>query len=230
MVKPKDQKREPADTTALSRTPREAYLSEEPSSPSHSSTIEPSKIPVEELVDYYNSTKPPGRKYSKQIMSGFEDLYIDDSREDPEIPADEDSDIKSKGKVGGMKQAAKITGTKGTKSQTRKQSRSKAETKAGLTSQPTLAKDKKAKGKSKRTEEDDDEEEEKKKDNSEQQKRTPPPEARYDSCDQCAHKHIGCLGADRSLKSDDWLCNNCRKEGYECHFSLRGFRHLNAKK
>ncbi|CAD0054699.1 unnamed protein product [Aureobasidium pullulans] len=139
MIKPNDQRRASADTTALSRALRESSLSEERSSPSQSSPIKPGNIPVGGLADYCNSTKPPGRKYPQQTMTEFEDLYIDDTQEDSEGFADGGRNIKSKGETGGTKQAAKLT---------------------------AQAESKKAKGKSKKTGEGEDDEEEEKKDNS----------------------------------------------------------------
>ncbi|THY65788.1 hypothetical protein D6C97_02273 [Aureobasidium pullulans] len=179
MVKPNDQRRASADTTALSRALRESSLSEEQSSPSQSSPIKPGNIPVGGLADYCNSTKPPGRKYPRQTMTEFEDLYIDDTQEDSEGFADGSRNIKSKGETGGTKQAAKLTGTREKKGQAAKESRSKAESKAAVLSQPAQAESKKAKGKSKKTEEGEDDEEEEEKDNSKEKQWTPPPEARY---------------------------------------------------
>lgn len=230
MVKPNDQRRASADTTALSRALRESSLSEEQSSPSQSSPIKPGNIPVGGLADYCNSTKPPGRKYPQQTMTEFEDLYIDDTQEDSEGFADGGRNIKSKGETGGTKQAAKLTGTMGKKGQAAKESRSKADSKAAVLSQPAQAESKKAKGKSKKTEEGEDDEEEEKKDNSKENQWTPPPEARYVSCDECTRRRVRCYGATRTGPSDDWLCTPCQVRGRECHFSLIGHRHLNAKK
>lgn len=172
-------------------------------------TAEPKWIPVEELGDYYANHKPIGRKYPVQSQLEFDDLYIDDSRDDLQNSESEISD---------NKQAANPA-----KSSSGKSIRSKIETKADSVVQSTLSKSIKGKGKSKMSKggySKEDEGENSEEDEKKEKGQTEDPNAeRYKSCDTCTWARVKCV-----LKEGDKICLECQKHGRKCHFSIKGQR------
>ncbi|KAG9630603.1 hypothetical protein KCU95_g16250, partial [Aureobasidium melanogenum] len=172
-------------------------------------TTESKWIPVEDLPNYYANHKPIGRKYPAQSQLDFENLYIDDSRNeisDSESEADEN------------KEAAKLA-INPTVQSTRK-TKAKVEAKADLIFQVVTSKSTKGKCKNKMKEEESIEEDEKKKDtqgkNSDREK--------YKSCDTCTWARVRCVAGKKSNKDGDKICLQCEKHDRQCHFSIKGQR------
>lgn len=170
---------------------------------------EPRWIPVEELSNYYANHKFIGRKYPVQSQLDFDNLYVDDSRDEIQDSESETSDDN---------QAANPT-----KNASGKSVRFKIDVKADSVVQSTPSKSTKSKGKRKTSqggygEEDEEggsEEDEKK----EEDRAEDTNAEKYKSCDTCHWAKVKCV-----LEEGDKKCLECQKHGRKCHFSIKGQR------
>lgn len=210
MASESKQSNNPTKTTSTPLEARqETKIDTKTSNVEQPTTTEPKWIPVEELGDYYANHKPIGRRYPVQSQLDFDNLYVDDSRDENQDTELETSD---------NKQAANPT-----KISSGKSVRFRIEAKADSVVQSTLSKSTRGKGKRKMSrggygEEDDNEgteEDEKKKEG-----QTEDPNAeRYKSCDHCNWARVKCV-----VKEGDKDCLECQKHGRNCHFSIKGRR------
>ncbi|KAG9588426.1 hypothetical protein KCU77_g2411, partial [Aureobasidium melanogenum] len=185
-------------------------ITQEPPDVEQQPTTESKWIPVEDLSNYYANHKPIGRKYParSQLQLDFENLYIDDSRNeipDSESEADEN------------KEAAKLA-MDPTVQSTRK-TQAKVEAKADLIFQVVTSKSTKEKHKNKMKEEESIEDDEKK----DIQCKDADGE-KYKSCDTCTWARVKCVAGKKSNKDGDKICLQCEKHGRQCHFSIKGQR------
>ncbi|KAG9565502.1 hypothetical protein KCU71_g5270, partial [Aureobasidium melanogenum] len=187
---------------------KEMKITQEPPDVEQQPTTEPKWIPVEDLSSYYANHKPIGRKYPAQSQLDFENLYIEDSR-------DEIQDSESE--VDENKEAAKLA-TNSTVQSTRK-TQAKVEAKADLISQVVTSKSTKEKCKNKMKEEESIEDDEKK----DFQCKDPDGE-KYKSCDTCTWAKVKCVPGKKSNMDGDKICLQCEKRDRQCHFSTKGQR------
>jgi hypothetical protein len=180
-------------------------------------TTEPKWIPVEELAHYYTTQKPIGRKYPVQPQLDFDNLYIDDSRDEVQ-----DSDAET----GDIKQITKRTKKSSGKSTAK--SRSKIEVKADSVVQSTASSSTKTKSKIKMEKEESSEEYEEESSaedemRSEQRAKGPDGE-KYKSCDTCTWARVRCVPGKKTNNDGDKICLKCEERGRDCHFSIKGQR------
>ncbi|KAH0362215.1 hypothetical protein KCU65_g8167, partial [Aureobasidium melanogenum] len=183
-------------------------INQEPPDVEQQPTTQSKWIPVKDLSNYYANHKPIGRKYPAQSQLDFENLYIDDSR-------DEVSDSESE--AGENKEAAKLA-IKSTVQSTRK-TQAKAEAKADLILQVDTNNSDEENWKNKMKKQESIEEGQKK----DLQSKDPGGE-KYKSCDTCTWARVKCVAGKKSNKNGDKICLQCEKHGRQCHFSIKGQR------
>ncbi|KAH0350559.1 hypothetical protein KCU83_g4803, partial [Aureobasidium melanogenum] len=183
-------------------------ITQEPPDVEQQPTTESKWVPVEDLSNYYANHNPIGRKYPAQSQLDFENLYIDDSRD--EIPD-------SESEAGENKEAAKLA-MNPTVQSTRK-TQAKVEAKADLISQVVTSKSTKEKRKNKMKEEESIEDDEKK-----DIQRKDLDGEKYKSCDTCTWARVKCVPGKKSNMDGDKICLQCQKRGRQCHFSIKGQR------
>jgi hypothetical protein len=181
-------------------------------------TTEPKWIPVEELAHYYATHKPIGRKHPIQPQLDFDNLYIDDSR-------DEVQDSESE--AGDIKQITKRTRKPFGKSTAK--SRSKIEVKADSVVQSTASSSTKIKSKSKSKMEKEESSEEYEEESSAEEKGLEhqakgPDGEKYKSCDTCTWARVRCVPGKKINNDGDTICVKCEERGRNCHFSIKGQR------
>ncbi|KAH0341275.1 hypothetical protein KCU81_g6369, partial [Aureobasidium melanogenum] len=185
----------------------EMKIHQEPPDVEQQPTTESKWIPIEDLPNYYANHKPVGRKYPAQTQLDFENLYIDDSR---------DEILDSESEAGENEEAAKLA-IKSTVQSTRKTG-AKVKAKADLIQMDTSNSDEEnCKNKTKKRESI---EEAKKKD----LQSNDPNGQKYKSCDTCTWARVRCVAGKKLNKNGDTICLQCEKHARQCHFSIKGQR------
>ncbi|KAH0290476.1 hypothetical protein M436DRAFT_62742 [Aureobasidium namibiae CBS 147.97] len=179
-----------------------------------SNTTEPKWIPVGELGDYYAKHKPIGRRYPVQSQLDFDNLYIDESRDEIQDSESETSNNKQGAKPT-RKPTGKSTATSGPITDAKS-----ASVLQWISSRSTKGKDKSKMSNGKYSEEDGEESSEEDEKQEEDQAEDPNTE-RYKSCDTCFWARVKCV-----VKEGDKRCQECEKRGRNCHFSIKGQRPL----
>jgi hypothetical protein len=180
------------------------------------STTEPKWIPVEELADYYAKHKPIGRKYPVRPQLDFDNLYIDESRDDA-VDSDMEFETSKKAVKPGRKSVGKSTA----------KSRSKVEVIADSVVQSTATTPTKGNGKSKMSKEGSIEEVEEssaKEETTEDHQVKEYNTEKYKSCDTCTWARVRCVPGKKTNNDGDKICLKCEERGRECHFSIEGQR------